>query len=409
MLLDLRWEDKVRLHAKGSDEKEREPHLSGDIGMEFEVLARDGNTKARLGLIKTSRGEVRTPAFLPVGTRGTVKAMAPWELEEIGFEMVLTNLYHLYLRPGLEIIREAGGLHGFTGWERPILTDSGGFQVFSLSRILKVEEEGVRFRSVYDGSEVFLTPEEVVRAQEALGSDIAVVLDYCVGYPTSEQEAERGVKLTGEWARRSLAVRSPTREQAFFGVVQGGTSPRLRSASAEELAGMDFDGYCIGGLSVGEPRELMLECVEVQTGILPEGKPRHLLGVGDPLGLVTAVALGVDLFDCVLPTRLARTGVALTQEGRLNLRNSRFARDHGPLEEGCPCPACRRFSRAYLRHLHKVGEILAHRLLTWHNLQFMQGLLLDCRKAIAAGRMNELISRCKEWDRAEGEHGEGSG
>lgn len=364
-------------------------------------MSRDMGSRARLGLIKTSRGEVRTPAFLPVGTRGTVKAMAPWELEELGYEMVLSNLYHLYLRPGIETIKEAGGLHRFVGWDRPILTDSGGFQVFSLSRILEVEDEGVRFRSVYDGSEVFMTPEEALRAQEALGSDIAVVLDYCVGYPAPVEEAKKGVELTRRWALRSLAARSSSNEQAVFGVVQGGTYPELRSRSAEELAQMDFDGYGIGGLSVGEPRELMVECVGIQTSILPEDKPRHLLGVGDPLGVVMAVSLGVDLFDCVLPTRMARTGVALTRYGRLNLRNSRFARDHGPLEEDCPCPACRRFSRAYLRHLHKVGEILAHRLLTWHNLQFMQRLMLDCREAIAAGRMNELIGRWKEWEEKE--------
>lgn len=367
------------------------------MAVEFELLHRDQVTRARLGLLKTDRGEVHTPTFLPVGTRGTVKAMAPWELEDMGYEMILANLYHLYLRPGLDVIREVGGLHRFTGWNRPILTDSGGFQVFSLSRILKVEEEGVRFRSVYDGCEVFLTPEEVVRAQGILGSDIAVVLDCCVGYPCSREEAEWAMELTARWARRSLAVR-PSEGQALFGVVQGGAHPWLRKRSAEELAQHDFDGFGIGGLSVGEPRELMLECVEIQTVILPEEKPRHLFGVGDPLGVVTAVALGVDLFDCVLPTRMARTGVALTREGRLNLRNARFTNDPSPLEEGCPCPACRRFSRAYLRHLHKVGEILAHRLLTWHNLCFMQRLMLDCREAIAAGRMNELIEDWKEWE-----------
>ncbi len=352
-----------------------------------------------MGILSTPRGEVRTPAFIPVGTRAAVKAMAPWELEEMGFEMILSNLYHLYLRPGLDAIREVGGIHRFAGWDRPILTDSGGFQVFSLSRILRVEEEGVRFRSVYDGNDVFLTPEEVVRAQELLGSDIAVVLDYCVGYPATKEETERAARLTAKWALRSLEVRR-SEKQALFGVAQGGTYLDLRKLSAEELAQCDFDGFGIGGLSVGEPRELMAECVEVQTGILPEEKPRHLMGVGDPLGLVMAVALGVDLFDCVLPTRMARTGVAFTREGRINLRNARFAKDPSPLEEGCPCPACRRFTRAYLRHLHKVGEMLAHRLLTWHNLLFMQRLMLDCRDAIAAGRMNELIHFWREWEEA---------
>ncbi|MBC7252598.1 MAG: tRNA guanosine(34) transglycosylase Tgt [Actinobacteria bacterium] len=364
--------------------------------LRFEILGRDPNTMARVGRLITPRGEVVTPAFLPVGTRGAVKSMAPWEVAGIGFQMILANTYHLYLRPGVEVVREAGGLHAFMGWEGPILTDSGGFQVFSLSPTLKVEDDGVRFRSVYDGSEHFLTPELAVRVQEELGSDIAMVLDHCVAYPASREEVERSVETTLRWAERSLRAHT-VGGQALFGIVQGGAYPDLRARSAELTSSLDFPGYGIGGLSVGEPREVMLRCLEVQSAILPEDRPRHLLGIGDPEGLLEAVSLGMDLFDCVLPTRMARTGVAFTRQGKLNLRHARHARDHRPLEEGCPCPACTCFSRAYLRHLHRVNEMLAHRMLTWHNLAFMHRLLLDCRRAIGAGRMLELIREWEGW------------
>ncbi len=363
----------------------------------FQVTARDPHSRARLGSMKTAHGEVLTPAFLPVGTRGTVKAMAPWELEELGCEMLLANAYHLYLRPGSRLVGDAGGLHAFMGWRRPILTDSGGFQVFSLSSTLEVGEEGVRFRSVYDGSEHLLTPEKAVRIQEELGSDVAMILDQCVAYPCAREEAEKAVKLTLAWAERSIAARR-AEGQALFGIVQGGTQEDLRAYSAEETARLDFPGYGIGGLSVGEPRETMLACLEVQTGILPEDRPRHLLGIGDPEGVTRAVALGVDLFDCVLPTRMARNGVALTRPGKLNLRHARYRDDLRPLEADCPCPACRGFSRAYLRHLHGLNEIMAHRLLTWHNLAFMMRLMLDCRAAIEAGRMLKLARQWEGWN-----------
>ncbi len=367
-----------------------------ESGLRFEVLERDPHTMARVGRLVTRRGEVTTPVFLPVGTRGAVKSMAPWEIEEAGFRMILANTYHLYLRPGVEVIKEAGGLHAFMGWRGPILTDSGGFQVFSLSPTMKVEKDGVLFRSVYDGSEHFLTPEEAVRVQEDLGSDVAMVLDHCVAYPASREEVESSVETTLRWAERSLRVHR--REgQALFGIVQGGAYPDLRARSAELTVELDFPGYGIGGLSVGEPREVMLRCLEVQAAILPQERPRHLLGIGDPEGLLQSVALGMDLFDCVLPTRMARTGVAFTRDGKLNLRHARYARDPRPLEEGCTCPACTRFSRAYLRHLHRVNEMLAHRMLTWHNLAFMNRLLLDCRRAIGAGRMLELIREWKGW------------
>jgi queuine tRNA-ribosyltransferase len=365
-------------------------------GISFEILERDPRTMARTGRMSTSHGEVLTPAFLPVGTRGTVKAMAPWELEEIGYQMLLANTYHLYLRPGSDLVRDAGGLHSFMGWCNPILTDSGGFQVFSLSPTLEVGVEGVRFRSVYDGSEHLLTPEKAVAVQGQLGSDVAMILDHCVAYPASREEVERSVKLTLEWAARSIAAHED-RRQALFGIVQGGVFADLRARSAEGTAGLGFAGYGIGGLSVGEPRGAMLECLEVQAEILPEGRPRHLLGVGDPHGVAAAVALGVDLFDCVLPTRLARNGVAMTRQGKINLRHARYRRDLRPLEEGCPCPACAGFTRAYLRHLHGLKEIMAHRLLTWHNLAFMQRLMLDCRAAIEAGRMVQLVREWTGW------------
>ena len=349
-----------------------------------------------MGRIFTAHGAVDTPAFLPVGTRGTVKAMAPWEVADIGFEMVLANTYHLFLRPGVEIVEKAGGLRDFMGWKGPVLTDSGGFQVFSLSPTARVDEGGVRFRSVYDGSEHYLTPQEVVRIQETLASDVAMILDHCAPYPSSREEIRKSVDTTLRWAEASLAAQGRD-DQALFGIVQGGAYEDLRKLSAQLTAGMDFPGYGIGGLSVGEPRETMLRCLEVQTQVLPEDKPRHLLGIGDPEGMLRAVALGVDLFDCVLPTRMARTGVALTRQGRMNLRNARYQDDLRPLESGCPCPACKSFTRAYIRHLHRVGEILAHRLLTWHNLVFIYRLVLDCRAAIEAGRMLELIREWEGW------------
>ncbi len=394
----LRLEAEQAAFRKGTVEEERtingmrESRKSGKA-FSFAILRRDTGTRARLGRMSTNHGDVLTPAFLPVGTRGTVKAMSPWELRDIGYEMILANTYHLFLRPGCDLVKEAGGLHAFMGWDRPILTDSGGFQVFSLSPTLEVAEEGVRFRSVYDGSEHLLTPEMAVASQEDLGSDVAMILDHCVAYPASREEVESSVEVTLGWAERSRAAHS-LKSQALFGIVQGGTYADLRRRSAAETARMDFAGYGIGGLSVGEPREVMLECLDVQAAILPEGRPRHLLGIGDPEGLVEAVARGVDIFDCVLPTRLARNGVAITRQGRMNLRHAVYRRDLRPLEEDCPCPACASFTRAYLRHLHGLGEILGHRLLTWHNLVFMQRLLLDCRAAIEAGRMVQLI---QEW------------
>jgi queuine tRNA-ribosyltransferase len=363
----------------------------------FEVTARDNGTAARCGVLRTAHGEVKTPVFMPVGTKGTVKAISPRDLEEMGFSLILANTYHLYLRPGMEVIREAGGLHAFTAWKGAILTDSGGYQIFSLSKTLSLQEEGVSFRSVYDGREVFLTPEEVTLAQQAMGSDIAMVLDECVPYPCDRRYVEESVMLTYRWARRCQRVHDRP-DQLLFGIVQGGVYHDLRKRSAELTSELGFPGFAIGGLSVGEPQELMFELLGEQTALLPHDKPRYLMGVGDPEGIVEAVCLGVDMFDCVLPTRLARNGAAMTREGRINLRNSVYARDLAPLEEDCSCYACRQFSRAYIRHLYQNNEILALILLTQHNLAFIQSLVDNCRSSIEAGKMDELKSTWKGWN-----------
>jgi queuine tRNA-ribosyltransferase len=362
----------------------------------FEITASCGD--ARCGILHTAHGDIETPAFMPVGTRGSVKAILPGRVREMGFDLVLANTYHLYLRPGLAVIEAAGGLHAFNGWDGALLTDSGGYQVFSLSKTLKLSEEGVTFNSVYDGAQVFLSPEEAVRAQQVFGSDIAMVLDECTPYPCELAYVRNSVDLTYRWARRCRDAHDHP-YQSLFAIVQGGTWPQERRRSAELTVELDFPGYGIGGLSVGEPRELMLEILAGQVGHLPAQRPRYLMGVGDPEGIVEAVALGVDMFDSVLPTRLARNGSALTRAGRLNLRNSVHRDDHSPLEEECPCNACKGFSRSYLRHLVLNNEILAHMLLTEHNLVFMQALLDNCRGAIKAGRMDEFKSAWKGWNR----------
>jgi queuine tRNA-ribosyltransferase len=368
----------------------------------FEITARDGD--ARCGVLRTRHGEFETPVFMPVGTRGAVKAIHPERVRELGYGLILANTYHLFLRPGLEVIQAAGGLHRFSSWDGAILTDSGGYQVFSLSKTLKVSREGVAFRSVYDGSEVFLTPEEAVRAQALMGSDIAMVLDECVPYPCERDYVRSSVDLTRHWAERGRRAHDRDRDhhrQALFGIVQGGAWPEERRRSAELTVELDFPGYGIGGLSVGEPRELMLELLEAQVDLLPDDRPRYLMGVGDPAGIVEAVRLGVDMFDSVLPTRLARNGTAITPCGRLNLRNARYARDQAPLVDGCGCSACRSFSRAFLRHLFMAGEILPLLLLTEHNLWFIRDLVSDCREGIRAGRISELSSEWKGWNKVD--------
>lgn len=364
----------------------------------FEVTARDG--AARAGVLHTAHGDVRTPVFMPVGTKATVKSVDPDELRALGAQIVLANTYHLHLRPGEELIEELGGLHAFMGWDGPILTDSGGFQVFSLrDTLLEADDDGVTFRSVYDGAAERLTPELAAQVQERLGSDIAMCLDICLPAGAERVELEEAVRRTTLWARKQRDLpRAPG--QLRFAITQGGLDEELRRRSSEELVELGFDGYAIGGLSVGEHREPMFEATSAAAAFLPEEKARYFMGIGDPAGVLEVIARGVDMFDCVLPTRTARTGSALTSEGRLNLRNARFARDEKPLEEGCPCPACARFSRAYIRHLVTQQEILGLRLLSLHNLRFLLDLVAGARHAIERG---EFISwRGEALERAKG-------
>ena len=363
----------------------------------FTVTAHDG--AARAGVLRTAHGEVRTPAFLPVGTKGTVKAVDPDELRALGAEIVLANTYHLHFRPGEELIAELGGLHAFMGWDGPILTDSGGFQVFSLrDTLLGVDDDGVTFRSVYDGRPERFTPELAAGVQEQLGSDVAMCLDICPPAGVPRAELEEAVRRTTLWAGRQRDLPRAA-GQLRFAITQGGLDSELRRRSSEELVALGFDGYAIGGLSVGEHREPMFEATGAAAALLPEDRSRHFLGIGDPDGVLEVISRGVDTFDCVLPTRTARTGSALTSEGRLNLRNARFARDERPLEEGCGCPACTRFSRAYIRHLVNQQEILGLRLLSLHNLRFLLDLVAAARQAIERGEFltwkEEALQRAK--------------
>jgi len=350
----------------------------------FEILKKSTKTKARVGKLYTPHGIVNTPAFLPVGTQGTVKTMSPRELDEIGTEIILCNTYHLYLRPGYELIKEAGGLHKFMSWDKPILTDSGGFQVFSLAHMRKVTDEGVEFISHVDGSKHFLTPEKVLEIQTAFGSDIMMPLDECTPYPCEKSAVEKAVERTTAWARQSKSSIVPRPSSIVFGIVQGSTYKDLRKRSAEEIVALDFPGYAIGGLSVGEPQELMFEMLEAVEKILPEDKPRHLMGVGFPSDILGAVERGVDLFDCVIPTRLARHGSFLSWEGKVNIRLAKFERDFTPIDPKCDCYTCKNFTKAYLRHLFWAREITAMHLLTIHNLRFYQRMLERVRGEIWA-------------------------
>jgi queuine tRNA-ribosyltransferase len=352
---------------------------------EFHVKSASNPAGPRLGEIATARGKIATPVFMPVGTYATVKTLTPEDLHEIGTSIILSNTYHLYLRPGVETIRELGGLHRFMHWDGPILTDSGGYQIFSLAPFRTLGDEGVTFRSHLDGSSHFLTPEAVVGLQEALGVDIMICLDECPGYPAPEAEVRAAADLTLRWAARCREARTRA-EAALFPVVQGGMLPELRREQAQAMAALDFDGYAIGGLSVGESKELMYGMVEATTPHLPEDKPRYLMGVGTPEDLVEAVARGVDMFDCVLPTRNARNGMAFTTTGKVVIKNAAHGIDSGPLDEACGCYTCRHYSRAYLRHLYVAREILAYRLLTWHNLYYYLRLMSNLRQAIAEGR-----------------------
>jgi len=358
------------------------------MGFRFDLIAIDPHSRARAGLIHTPHGSVPTPAFIPVGTQATVKALAPRNLREVGASIVLANTYHLYLRPGPEVIARLGGLHGFMGWEEPLLTDSGGFQVFSLTDLRKVDGDGVTFRSHLDGSLHRLTPEKAVAIQEQLGADIIMCLDECPE-PADRAYNETALARTHAWAARCCEAQTRN-DQALFGIVQGGIFPDLRQASAEHISGLDFPGFGIGGLSVGESKEDMHRMLEATIPCLPEEKPRHLLGVGAPEDLFEGVARGVDSFDCVLPTRMARNGAVLTPTGRINLRNACHTDDAAPIVEGCACYTCRNFSRAYLRHLIMAREILGLHLTTLHNLYFTLDLMHRMRKAILAGTFSTL-------------------
>jgi queuine tRNA-ribosyltransferase len=351
----------------------------------FELHKTDG--AARTGTIRTPRGEIRTPAFMPVGTAATVKAMMPQSVRATGADILLGNTYHLMLRPGAERIARLGGLHRFMGWERPILTDSGGFQVMSLANLRKLSEEGVRFQSHIDGNAEFLSPERAMEIQRLLGSDIQMVLDECPAYPATEADIEKSLALSMRWAKRSKAAFGEQPGRACFGIVQGGVFAHLRQRSARELIEIGFDGYAVGGLAVGEGQSAMFETLDATVPHLPADRPRYLMGVGKPDDLVGAVLRGIDMFDCVLPTRSGRNGQAFTREGTLNLRNARHAEDPAPLDAACACPACKQFSRAYLHHVVKANEIIASMLLTWHNLTYYQDLMADMRSAIAQGQL----------------------
>jgi queuine tRNA-ribosyltransferase len=359
--------------------------------MSFEVVARDG--EARRGRLTTPHGVVETPAFMPVGTQGTVKSLTPRDLADVGASIVLANTYHLFLRPGAELIRELGGLHRFMGWDGPILTDSGGFQVWSLARLRTITDEGVRFRSHLDGgAEHLLTPELAVAVQHALGSDVLHPLDECLPHPATRAETEASLARTLEWARRSRVAHAAGAApgQACFGIVQGGMFADLRREAVEATCGLGFDGYALGGFAVGEPRGLMVALVAETAARLPLALPRYLMGVGRPPDLMDAVAAGVDMFDCVLPTRHARTGQLFTRSGLVTIRHAAHTRDPGPLDPACACYTCQRFSRAYLRHLFLARELTVYRLLTLHNLTFYLGLMAEARAAIAGGGFDRL-------------------
>lgn len=356
----------------------------------YELVHTCKQTGARLGVLHTPHGDIDTPVFMPVGTQATVKAMTPEEIRQIGAGLILSNTYHLYLRPGHDLIREAGGLHRFMHWDGAILTDSGGFQVFSLSGLRKLSQEGVRFQSHLDGSYHMFTPEKSMEVQNALGSDIMMAFDVCSPYPSDYDAVKKSDALTHAWAERCLKAHTNTEQQSLFGIVQGGMYADLRKASAKTLAAMDFPGYGIGGLSVGEPKPMMYRMLEELMPCLPENKPRYLMGVGSPDCLIEGAIRGVDMFDCVLPTRTARTGTLMTSKGRLVVRNGKYARDFSPVDEACDCYCCQNYTRAYLRHLFHSQEILAARLATWHNLRFLVHLMEQVRQAIQEDRLGDF-------------------
>jgi len=362
------------------------------MSFKFELIKQCSSTGARLGRVYTPHGSFETPVFMPVGTQATVKAMAPKDIEEVNANIILSNTYHLYLRPGHELIEQAGGLHKFMNWNRSILTDSGGFQVFSLNELREVTDEGVHFRSHLDGSKHFISPEKAIEIQNALGADIIMAFDECVPYPCEYERAKKAVERTTQWAKRCKDAHK-REEQALFGIIQGSLYKDLREKSAQQIIELDFPGYAIGGLSVGEPKPLMYDMLEHTVPFMPKEKPRYLMGVGSPDCLIEGVIRGVDMFDCVLPTRVARNGLAMTSRGKVMLRNAVYQNDFDPLDPECDCYTCSNFSRAYLRHLVKAGEILASMLITLHNIRFLIKLMEDIRQAIRDDSIIQLRER----------------
>lgn len=360
------------------------------MAVKYEFIKECKQTGARLGRLHTPHGIIDTPTFMPVGTQATVKAMAPNELKEIGAQIILSNTYHLYIRPGHKLVEKAGGLHGFMNWDRPILTDSGGFQVFSLNELRKIKEEGVEFKSHLDGTKHFFTPEYVMEIENALGADIMMAFDECTPYPCDWDYAKNSMERTIRWLKRCKDAHKNTEKQALFGIVQGSTYKDLRIESARRTVEVELPGYAVGGLSVGEPKDIMNEVLEYTVPELPKDKPRYLMGVGSPDALIDGAIRGIDMFDCVLPTRIARNGTVMTSKGKLVVRNAEYAEDFLPMDEECDCYACKNFSRAYIRHLIKAGEILGGRLTSIHNLRFLQNLMADIRKAISEDRLKDF-------------------
>lgn len=356
----------------------------------YEFIKTCKQTGARLGRVHTPHGSFDTPTFMPVGTLATVKTMSPEELKAMDSGIILSNTYHLWLRPGHEIIREAGGLHKFMNWDRAILTDSGGFQVFSLSDFRRIEEEGVHFRNHLNGDKLFLSPEKAMEIQNALGSDIMMAFDECPPFPATFEYMKKSVERTSRWAERCLKAHERPQDQGLFGIVQGGEYEELRRQSAKDLVSMDFPGYAVGGLSVGEPKDIMNRVLEFTTPLLPDNKPRYLMGVGSPDSLIDGAIRGIDMFDCVLPTRIARNGTCMTSEGRLVVKNAKFARDFGPLDPNCDCYTCKNYSRAYIRHLMKCDETFGIRLTSYHNLHFLLNLMEQVRQVIREDRLGDF-------------------
>lgn len=353
----------------------------------FELLKEDKDTKARLGIIHTPHGDIETPIFMPVGTKATVKSMTPEELKDINAQIILSNTYHLYLRPGHDLIKEAGGLHKFMNWDRPILTDSGGFQVFSLGDLRTISEKGVEFRSFIDGSKHFISPEKSIEIQNALGSDIMMAFDECAPYPADHDYVKKSLERTTRWAKRCKESNANPDTQSIFGIIQGGVYRDLREQSLREITDLDFPGYAVGGLSVGEPAELMYEVLDYTVPLMPKDKPRYNMGVGSPDYLFESVIRGIDMADCVLPTRIARNGTFFTSHGKLTIKNAKHERDFTPIDPECDCYACKNYSKAYIRHLFKADEILGARLATTHNLHFLIKLMENIRQAIREDRL----------------------